>query len=894
MSRRVVRWLCLLVVLAVFPLQAQNIPTPEEFAGFPIGTPKKLVRWEKIVEYFQLVDRASDRVVIEELGKSTLGNPFLLAIVSSPANLQRLDELKQVQRQLAYPYELDKAAAERLFARTPVVLLITLNIHSTEIGSSQMALELIQRLATERSPYIQNILDNVIFLLVPSFNPDGQIMVVDWYNQNVDTEYALGSMPWLYHHYVGHDNNRDAFMLTQVESRLVTKVLYQDWFPQVYLDEHQMGSSGARIFVPPFRNPINPNVDPSIWAMNGLLGFAMNAALNEAGYVGVTYDQFYTSWWQGAFLMQAWWHNIVGLLTEVASARVATPLEQEKARLGVLERGPAPSFEEFLDELEKNPEKPIPSPRDTVPRNNYPRPWLGGTWTPRDIIDYELVATYGLLEATANNRLTLLRNQWQMGRRAIEAGKKGDPYAWVFPPDQHDPPALAKLMELLWLSGVEVHRAEKPFQADGKDYPAGSYVILLAQPFRAFAKDLLEIQKHPDARQMPTGAMAERPYDVTGWTLPLQMGVDAVEVKKPFEAELTKLGSIAPARGELRRGSRPARNPYGYVIPPGPNNKVIATNRLLKVGAEVYWLTEPVDATGWRFPPGTILVRPGSVRDLRAQVEEFVSKLGLLVAEVERPLQARALRLRAPRVGLYQPWMASMDEGWTRWLLEQYGFDYKTLHNEDIKAGKLAERFDVLIFPGDRNKRQIVEGNMRKWTRPEYKGGIGEEGIEAVREFVRAGGTLVLFDESTEFALETLALPVKDALRGLRAEEFSCPGSLLKIHLDTHHPIAYGMPPEATAVFVNSRAFDLAPGFSYTDARVIARYPATNPLQSGWLRGPEHLQDRIAAAEVSYEKGRVVLIGFRAQFRAQPHNTFKLLFNSIHYAAAQSVSLPQR
>jgi len=464
----------------------------------------------------------------------------------------------------------------------------------------------------------------------------------------------------------------------------------------------------------------------------------------------------------------------------------------------------------------------------------------------------------------------------------------------VFPPDQHDPEVLAKLLEVLAYAGVEVHRAEKEFKADSRDYPPGTYVILMAQPFRASAKDLLEVQKYPDPQAMPPGAIPDRPQDVTAWTLPLQMGVKEVEIKEPFEAELSKLAHVPPPTGRLNRSHRPIRTPYGFLIRPEPNNKVIATNRLLKASAEIYWLGEEVEVGGSSYPPGTLLVWPGTSRDMRAQVQELATPLGLEASEVERPPRAKALRLRAPRVGLYQPWTASMDEGWTRWLLEQYGFGYTTLHNGDIKAGKLAEKFDVIIFPADRDKRAIVEGNQRRWTRPEYKGGIGEKGIEAVREFIRAGGTLLLMDQSTELALETLSLPVKNALRGLTDKQFACPGSLLRIQVDPHHPVAYGMSPEATAVFFNSRAFDLAPGFSYTQVHVIARYPATNPLQSGWIRGPEYLQDRIAAAEVSYEKGRVVLIGFRPQFRAQPHNTFKLLFNTLHYAGASPTALPLR
>jgi len=875
----------LLLLLALSLPAHAALPTPEEFAGFRMGEEGKLVRWEKIVEYYQLADQESDRVTVQELGKSTLGNPFILAVITSPANMARLDQIQATQRRLAYPYDLTPEETDRLARSSPSVLLITLNIHSTEIGASQMALELVHRLATEDSPWMDHVLNNVVFLLVPSFNPDGQIMVVDWYNKTKDTEHALASMPWLYHHYTGHDNNRDAFMLTQVESRHVTKVLYQDWFPQAYLDEHQMGAAGARIFVPPFRNPINPNVDPLIWAENGLLGFAMFTGLHEAGLEGITYDQFYTSWWQGGFLMEAWWHNIVGLLTEVASTRMATSTEQEKSKLGVPPKDPPMNFQQYLDALEKDPKTPLQAPRDVMPRNNYPRPWLGGKWTLRNIIDYELVATYSLLEAMADNRSTLIRNQVKMGQNAIEAGKNEKPYAWVFPPYQHDGGALYTLLEVLHFAGVEVHRAEKPFQAGDKDYHAGSFVILMAQPFRAYAKDMLEVQKHPDPKTMPAGAMADQPYDVTGWTLPLQMGVEAKQIDKAFEAELTKLDSIPREKGTVRNATRNGR---AFVVAPGPNNKALLTNRLLAAGAEVSWLTEKVSLKdSWTYPAGSLFVRNIAADKFASMVEE----LGVLAEEVKgndpAANSARRARLRAPRVGLYQPWTASMDEGWTRWLLEEFEFPYTSLHNADIKAGKLGEQFDVIVFPADRGKEQILDGNKRKFTPEEYRGGIGEEGLKALQEFVRGGGTILLLDDSTQLAVESWAVPIRNMLKDVKRDDFSCPGSLLKILVDPSHPVAYGMPPEATAVFSNGPAFDLAPGFSYTDVKVIARYPATNPLQSGWIRGDSYLHNRIAAAEVGYEKGRIILLGFGAKFRAQPHNTFKLFFNSLHYAAAE-------
>jgi len=876
-------WLLTVVCVEAQPAPPTTIATPAEFVGHQIGADKKLVRWDKVVEYFQLVDRASDRVLVEELGKTTLGNPFILATITSAANMARLAEFKAIQRRLAKPYELDEAEARKLIAASKAVVFIQCNIHSTEIGSNQMALELLYRLATDESPFVENILDNVIFLLLPSANPDGQLMVVDWYNKNVDTEYAFSSMPWLYHHYVGHDNNRDAFMLTQVESRLITKVLYEEWFPQVFYDQHQMGAFGPRIFVPPFMNPINPNVNPIIWAELGWLGFVMNTALNEQGYTGVIYDDMYTAWWQGGFRASGWWHNMVGLLTEVASVNLASPVEQEKTELW--KQFPPVGPEEFF---QRDPRRPLPAPRDTVPRANYPQPWLGGTWRLRDIVDYELAATYALLDACANGRVRLLENYYRMGRQAIEAGKKGDPFAYVFPPAQHDPATLVKLLRTLQLGGVEVHRAEQAFRADEKEYPAGSYVILLAQPYRAYAKDLLEPQQHPDPKRYEPGRMREQPYDITGWTLPLQMGVKAIEIKQPFEAKLTKLDSIPSAPGSLTRAAQ--RRVYGYVICPQTNNKVVATNRLLKAGAEVYWLKEETRLGETVFPGGSILVRG---REIGPQVEALVNELSLVAAELERAPGAAAIAVRAPRIALYQPWTASMDEGWTRWLLEQYEFPYTTVHNKDIQAGKFNEKFDVLIFP-DMRYQQILRGRQERWTRPEYRGGLEEEGVAAVREFVRVGGTLVLLGDSAELALESMALPVKNVLKDVRPADFYCPGSLLRILVDNRHPIAYGMPADASAFFLNSPAFDLAPGFSFTDVRVIARYPTTNPLQSGWLRGPEYLYDRIAAAEVSYEKGRIVFLGFRSQFRAQPHNTFKLLFNALHYAATQPATLPLR
>jgi hypothetical protein len=846
-------------------LGAATLETPEQFAGFRIGSDRKLVRWDRIVEYMRRAAAASPRVKFEELGKTTNGHPFIVVTVAAPATLARLDEYRQVQRRLVYDRNLAGAEARALIDAQKAVVLVTCNIHSTEIGSTQMALELVHRLATEDSPFVQNILDNVILLLVPSLNPDGQIIVTDHYQQNLGSKYEYSFLTELYHKYAGHDNNRDAFMNTQVESRLINRLTYKDWFPHVFFDEHQMGGSGARIFVPPFKNPINANVDPVIWELNGLLGYAMGTALHARGYAGVITDAMYTSWWQGGFLMQAWWHNMVGLLTEVASVNVATPVEQERARAGEAPRTPEPTIEQARG---RDPRRILPPPRDTTARNTYPRPWLGGKWTLRDIVDYELTATLAALEASANNRVVLVRSVWEMNRRQIDLGAKDAPYAWVIPAAQHDRAAAARLAGLLDELGVEVHQATAPFEAGGHQHGAGSYVILMAQPYRAFAKDLLEKQKYEPYRPAPE-APPERPYDVTGWTLPLQMGVEAVEVAARFDAKLELLRGVTLPAGKFAAAAKPA----GWEISHASNNSILAVNRLLQRGREIAWM-----------PNGNFYARETS--GVRADLEAWSRELGIDAAALAAAPAGPLRRLKAPRVALYKSWQPNMDEGWTRWLLEQYGFAYTSVRPGDIQAGGLERRFDAIILP-EASKNSLLRGSAGEWVRPEHRGGLSAEGVAALKAFVRAGGTLVALGNASLLPIEEFPLPLKSAFRDLKPGMFSCPGSILKIFVDNTAPEGYGMKERASAVFYNNVAFDATQPLGDTAVKALAKYPSSEILESGWLLGEEYLRDRIAAAEVTMGKGRVVLLGFAAQNRAQPHGTFKLLFNTLHLAGAE-------
>lgn len=848
-----------------------TIPTPAEFFGFPMGTERKLAGWDRITEYFALVDRLSDRVVVEELGKTTMGKPYIMAIVSTPDTMAQLEAYRAMQKKLADPRTTTDEEAARIAREGKAVVLIGTNVHSTEIGNSQMVNDLLHKLATEHSPWVDHVLGNVILLLIPSQNPDGQQMVVDWYLKNLGTPHEDSPLPELYHKYIGHDNNRDSYMLTQVETRHLTRVTYKEWLPEVYLDKHQMGSSRARIFVPPFKNPANPNVDPLVWSEVNFLGQAMAMTLNEAGKAGVLWGEQYTGFWQGANSTNPWWHNMVALLTEVASSRLATTLEQERADPG---RPPRPTPQESGPPPPRDPSLPLPAPTDVQARMNYPRPWLGGSWRLSDVVEYQFLSTLGLLEGVANARERLKRNFYLMNKRTIEQFGDGSPFAYVIPATQRDPIAVAKLVELIQAEGGEVHRAEAPFTADGRPYPPGTYVARLAQPFGRWIKDLLEPQRYPDIRWPTPSSPIDRPYDVTAWSLGMLMGVETVLVEKPFEAVLSLASEPAVAPEGAVTGSGTT-----YVIDHAIAASATAVNRLLASGASVSWARAPLVVAGRQMPPGAILVRQVTsgtmqkiARDLRLPVIAATLSAGPSIA------------IKAPRVALYEPWGGNMDAGWTRWLLEQYEFPYVHARNADLGAGNLRQRFDVIILP-EMTTAQIVRGNQARQVRPEYAGGIGEAGVGHLKQFVADGGTVITLGNSAEFAIESLGVPFENALRGLDQDTFFCPGSILRIAVDTTHPLGYGMAAEADAMFINNGGYRPTALLPSVGATVVARYPQTTLLRSGWIIGESRLHGTGAVVEARMGKGRVIMHTMRVQNRAQTWATFPLFFNSIFYGA---------
>jgi hypothetical protein len=856
--------------------RAAEIPTPEAFLGHRVGEDRKLAPWPKVVEYLRAVDAASDRISIESAGTSTLGNDLPVVILTSEANQRNLDRYREISRRLAIPEGLSEAEGKALIAEGKTIALVTCSIHSNEVGSTQMALEFVHDVATTQDPELLSWLDGAILLLMPSINPDGQILIIDWYNKNLGTPYEGGSLPWLYHHYVGHDNNRDFYMLTQKESQAVNQILYRRWFPQIFLDEHQMGGTGPRMFVPPQADPLAPEVHSLIFRQADMLGTNMSLRLEEGGKLGVGSNMIFDSYWPGGTRNTAWWKNVTGLLTEVASADIATPVWIEPGEL----RGGVKGLPEYRRQ------------------SNFPSPWPGGWWRLRDIVEYELIATRSFLESAAENREGLLTNFWRLAREATERGRTESPRAWIIPADQHDPVTPALLADLLLRHGVSVQRAEAPVVAGREIFPAGSYVIPAAQPYRQFLLTMLRRQRYPEVVASEGGPILA-PYDVTSWSLPIALGAEVVESDGPFAGTDGSPARLAEVREVIWPGGDVAAGAGGWLISHRADTAVTAVNRLLAEKHPVWWLKSPVAELGAAGGPGDFYLPAGSA------TPEELSRLSREARVEIRPLAEApagpAWRMRPTRIGLYKPWVASMDEGWTRFLLERYHFPFENLDNEALKKGTFRGKVDVILLPAvgadilERGEPGAEEAR-RFWEPlpPPYAGGIGAEGGDKLKKWVEEGGTLVALDESADYAIRLLGLPVRNILDRVSEEDFHAPGSMLRIRLDPEHPLSHGLRSEEAAYFADSPAFQTSPPDARYSRRVVASYPESSEdiLISGYLKGGERLEKRAAVVDFRAGKGRVVLIGFRAQHRAQPHRTFKLLWNALYLAGLEEGALP--
>jgi len=851
-----------LFLLVFWPLTLFSQISPEEFLGFKVGTDRKLADYSQIQAYFQRLDQESDKIKVLTIGRSTLGKPMIMAVITSEENMANLDRYRTMAKKLREVKSTSPEEARKLAQEGKVILLITCNLHSDEIASSQMAMELAYKLVTGKTPFkADKVLDEVIVLLIPTSNPDGQQMVTDWYLKYLGTKYEGGRMPWLYHHYAGHDNNRDWFMLNLAESKAVTKVLYHDWIPQIHIDEHQMGENDARLFLPPFADPPNPNVHPLLWRGIDLFGMKMAYDLQKNDFKGVVYGREYIGWWDGACDNTGWLHNTITILSETASVNLASPIYIDPTELA-----------------KSNIEK----------RMQLPDPWPGGWWRLRDIVDYELCFTLSLINTAFTYKEDFLYNFYKMCRDSVEKHEQSQPYAFIIPRTQHDYLTALKMLDVLMLGGVEIHQAQQDFVAEGKIYPAGSFVILMSQPYSPYAKALLEKQKYPDIRPYPEMPPIP-PYDSAGWTLPLQMGVSCDQIQKPFKANLNKMEKIV-----YPTTTPPSQKPSFLVLDSRLNNSYAVAFQLLKNKAEIYRTQETLQKNGLEAAEGSFIIK--NTLHLQKVLPGLLQKWPVKVAGLENLTEIANARLKRHRVGLYQSWRANMDEGWTRYVLDDMKIPFLTLHNKDFQPTKKAKvnlnsKFDVIVF-ADENPEIIKTGKPRpdspygryfSEVPPEYRGGIGPQGVEVLKSFVAQGGVLVTLNRACGLVFKEFRPPVTNALERVDRTKFFCPGSILKIEVDNKSPIGYGMPAEAAALFSRSLALRTRIPSGDWDRKVVASYAKEDVLLSGWLLGEDVIVRKAAVVDLKYKNGHIILIGFRCQNRAQSHGTYKFLLNALLY-----------
>jgi hypothetical protein len=788
---------------------------------------------------------------VVDLGPSTEGHPYLLAIVTSPANLAKLERLREVNLRLQDP-AVPEAEIEKLVSEGRAVVSQSFGLHATEVGGAQTAPEFTYDLLSRNDEETIRILDNTILLLFPCFNPDGQIMVTDWYRKNLGTEYEGHDLPWLYHKYVGHDNNRDADFLNMIEAKHTAKVLYRDWKPQAYVDHHQMGSYGARIYVPPYSEPIRPYADPLLWRELSWYGAHIAYKLEEGGKTGVLNAGQYPGWGHFGWHWITPFHNISGMLTESASASLASPLYIHPDQL----RGGAREFPSY------------------EAQSTMPNPWPGGWWRLRDIVEQQKIAAWALQDIAARNRETVLRTSHLKARRQTERGAAGSPKAYVIPKAQHDPRTTEHMIETLLGSDVQIQRARKDFTAGGTSYGAGSYVVSLAQPKMGLVRNLLGRTLYPDNEwTRARDGSPLRPYDTATHTMAEIMGVRVDPVDEVVTGDFERVTGAAPPASTVSGGST-------FRLDGRSNASFEAVNLLLERSVAV----QRVDEAAGGLRPGDFLVSGSSPSVL----SDVARESGAAFEAIERFPSAGTHVVKRERVAMYQRYRGgNMDEGWTRFVLEQFRFPYQSVMDAEIRQGNLNAKYDVILLPHDSpaaiegKEEERRPGQPEDLYPPEYRSGVGEEGIASLKDFVANGGTLVTFGEAAEFAIEKFDLKVRNVLDELDSKEFFCPGSTLKTRFENDGPLAYGMPSSGLVLFWEGPAFEILPSNDNDDYEIVATYEDRDILQSGWLVGEKHLSRKAAMVAAKHGDGRVVLIGFRPQHRAQTHGTFKLLFNTI-------------
>lgn len=860
-------------------------PLPEAFFTFKPGADRELFDYTQLIDYLKAVDATSERLTLVEIGRSPMGRPMYLAVVSAAENIRRLDELKAINRRLALDPDIPPAERDALVARGRVFVLATLSMHSSEVAPSQMLPLYVYDLVTARDAATLKILDETVQMFVPCHNPDGMQMVVEHYRKHKGTRWEGSDLPGVYHKYVGHDNNRDFVALTQSDTRAVNRIFSTDWFPQVMIEKHQMGETGPRFFVPPNHDPIAENVDRDLWYWCGLFGANMAKDMGAAGLRGVAQHWGFDQYWPGS-TETCLFKNVIAMLTENASCRVATPVYVEPTELGVRGKG--------LAEYKKS--------------TNMPDPWPGGWWRLGDMVQYELVSMRAVARTAAENRAEILAFRNELCRREVERGRTQAPYAYILPLAQSDRSELAGLANLLLEHGVRIYRLTAPLAVDGCTFGAGDLVVPLAQAYRPLIKELMEDQRFPVRHYTPGGELI-RPYDITSWSLPRHRGVRAVAVNAAAPALAASLAEVTGAFRWPGAGEVPA-DATALAWAAGDNDAFRAAFRALAAGLLVQRLTADTTVGDATLPAGSFVImappgQAGKLRDVAAAVavppvrlEAGTAAAGAppLLGRMAPPLAAETVTPR--RIALVETWFHDMDAGWTRYVLDDYRVPYTVLRPGDFETTDLARDFDVVIFP-DSDKNILMTGQLKAEDRyymtdmpAEFTKGMGPKGMERLMSFLDKGGVILAWGRSTALFAEPLEikrgeetekfqLPVRLVSDALRKDGLYVPGAGLRVALRPDSPLTVGMPAEVTAFSRAAAVFATSVPDQDMDRRVAALYPEEDILVSGYAERVELLGNRPAVVWLRKGRGQLALYGFNPQHRGSTPATFKLLFNGI-------------
>jgi hypothetical protein len=851
----------------VFSQSYDQIPEPEAYFGFKPGTDRLLFTYEQLIAYLQKVDVAADRISLQEIGASPLGRKMYICFISSESNIANLENLRWINEKLALDDKLTEEERQKLIRDGKVFVLATLSMHAGEVGPSQSAPLIAYDLATTVDPQHLQWLSNVVYMMVPCHNPDGMDMIVEHYNKYKNTKFEGSSLPGVYHKYVGHDNNRDFVILSQEDTKAIAAIYNQTWFPQVMVEKHQMGYTGPRYFVPPTHDPIAENVESGIWNWSGLFGANLIKQMTASGLSGVSQHYLFDDYWPGS-TETCIWKNVIGFLTECASAQYARPIYIEPGELQVSGKG--------LSEYKKS--------------INMPEVWPGGWWRLADIVEYEISSSYSIIETAALYREKILTFRNDLCRREVGRGLSQAPYYFLFPLEQHDGSELVNLVNLLREHGIRVYRLNQQTEITGKLYRQGDIVVPLAQPFRPFIKEVLEKQTYPVRHYTPDGEII-KPYDITTWSLPLHRAVRVVEINERSDLLENNILLIENTF-ELKQPAPAAYHSVLFTV--NHNESFKAAFKALQQNLSVERTRQVIEVSGTSAPPGSFLIGGSS-----AALQTLLGELSVSPFYLTGKPSVSTSSLKKQRIALVETYFHDMDAGWTRYLFDQYGISYKVIRPGDFKETEFKKEFDLVIFP-DADKNILMEGRYKSDDDyyvsdypPDYTKGIGKEGMENLLTFLESGGLIIAWGRSTALFKGMLELPLKDDEKeafqlpfedvssDLQKQGLFFPGSLVAINVLPGHPLTFGMPQQIGVFFRGRPVFTTSvPDFDM-DRRVLATFPETDILLSGYSEKAEKLANKSAMISLKKGKGQLVLFAFNPQFRASTQASYKLLFNAL-------------